>query len=303
MTTQALNPSRPVALESRALVPGPAAITALLIVSGGVVPQCRDQLAPGGAVHRRRLGGRRALSRRVRLHLGVARVHCGSARRGTARANADAGDHLRGVLPAARGRHVHGPAAARIGVADRRRRRRRRVHLRSRHAAWRRLRLRHAVQRRRRQHAHADHAVLLHHRFGDRHRAHGMVDGAAGVSGHVDRDDDGAVGGAGGEPRAVRRDRVDHDGRRAQASRSAGRRDEAGDRAAMAHRTVAARRRRDRSGDRQHRDADDRRTAVGRDVGVRAVGREMVCRARHRRRVVVVLDRRPRRPPRSSRAC
>src|SRR5688572_19849168 len=32
MTTQALNPSRPVALESRALVPGPAAITALLIV-------------------------------------------------------------------------------------------------------------------------------------------------------------------------------------------------------------------------------------------------------------------------------
>ena len=32
MTTQALNPTRPVALESRALVPGPAAITALLIV-------------------------------------------------------------------------------------------------------------------------------------------------------------------------------------------------------------------------------------------------------------------------------
>ncbi len=32
MATQALNPSRPVALESRALVPGPAAITALLIV-------------------------------------------------------------------------------------------------------------------------------------------------------------------------------------------------------------------------------------------------------------------------------
>ena len=32
MTTQALNRSRPVALESRALVPGPAAITALLIV-------------------------------------------------------------------------------------------------------------------------------------------------------------------------------------------------------------------------------------------------------------------------------
>src|SRR6476659_5921655 len=32
MTTQALNPSRPIALESRALVPGPAAITAILIV-------------------------------------------------------------------------------------------------------------------------------------------------------------------------------------------------------------------------------------------------------------------------------
>ncbi|HUQ88487.1 MAG TPA: YeeE/YedE family protein [Vicinamibacterales bacterium] len=32
MTTQALNPSRPVAVESRALVPGPAVITALLIV-------------------------------------------------------------------------------------------------------------------------------------------------------------------------------------------------------------------------------------------------------------------------------
>ena len=37
------------------------------------------------------------------------------------------------------------------------------------------------VQRRRRQHAHARHAVLLHHRLGDRHRAHGLVDGAAGV--------------------------------------------------------------------------------------------------------------------------
>ena len=32
MTTQALNPSRPIAIESRALVPGPAAITAILIV-------------------------------------------------------------------------------------------------------------------------------------------------------------------------------------------------------------------------------------------------------------------------------
>src|SRR6188768_3707690 len=32
MTTQAINPSRPVAIESRALVPGPAAITAALIV-------------------------------------------------------------------------------------------------------------------------------------------------------------------------------------------------------------------------------------------------------------------------------
>ena len=32
MTTQALNPTRPIALESRALVPGPAAITAVLIV-------------------------------------------------------------------------------------------------------------------------------------------------------------------------------------------------------------------------------------------------------------------------------
>lgn len=32
MSTQALNPSRPVALESRAIVPGPAAITAILIV-------------------------------------------------------------------------------------------------------------------------------------------------------------------------------------------------------------------------------------------------------------------------------
>ena len=42
-------------------------------------------------------------------------------------------------------------------------------------------------------------------------------------AGDVDRDDDGTVGGAGGEPRAVRCDRVDHDGRRAQASRPAGR--------------------------------------------------------------------------------
>src|SRR5689334_19478440 len=32
MTTQALNPSRSAAIESRALVPGPAAITAMLIV-------------------------------------------------------------------------------------------------------------------------------------------------------------------------------------------------------------------------------------------------------------------------------
>ena len=32
MTTQAINPSRPIALESRALVPGPAAVTAILIV-------------------------------------------------------------------------------------------------------------------------------------------------------------------------------------------------------------------------------------------------------------------------------
>ena len=32
MATQALNPSRPIALESRALVPGPAAVTAVLIV-------------------------------------------------------------------------------------------------------------------------------------------------------------------------------------------------------------------------------------------------------------------------------
>jgi len=31
MTTQAINPSRPIALESRALVPGPAAVTAILI--------------------------------------------------------------------------------------------------------------------------------------------------------------------------------------------------------------------------------------------------------------------------------
>ena len=32
MATQALNPSRPISLESRALVPGPAAITAIAIV-------------------------------------------------------------------------------------------------------------------------------------------------------------------------------------------------------------------------------------------------------------------------------
>ena len=62
---------------------------------------------------------------------------------------------------------------------------------------------------------------------------------------------------------------------------------------AMADRTVAARRRRGRPRDRQHRDADDRRTAVGRHVGVRAVGREVVCRARHRRRVVVRTGRAP----------
>ena len=154
MTTQTLE-SASGRIESRALVPGPAAITAIADRARGVVPQCRDQLAAGGAVPRRRLRRRGALSRRVRLHLGVARVHCGSARRGPARADADAGDHLRGVFPAAGGRHVLRPAAARIGLADRRRRRRRRVHLRPRHAARRRLRVGHALQRRRRQHAHA----------------------------------------------------------------------------------------------------------------------------------------------------
>ena len=90
--------------------------------------------------------------------------------------------------------------------------------------------------------------------------------------------------------------RVDHDGRRAKASRPAGD-DETGEpstrsgrRTAMAERTVAAGRRRGRTRGRQHRHADDRRTALGRDLGIRAVGREVVCRARHRRRVVALLD-------------
>ena len=184
-----------------------------------VVPECRHQLASGGALRRRRVRGRGALSRRVRVHVGVAGVHCRSARRGLTRADADAGHHVRGVFPVAGIWIGVRPERARLDFADWCGRGGRGVHLRSRHAAWRRLRVGNALQRRRRQHPHADHAVLLHHRLGDRHGAHGVVDGATGLARHLGGDHDGSLGGAGHEPDPVRGRRVVHDVRGEEASR------------------------------------------------------------------------------------
>ena len=188
--------------------------------AGSVVPQCRHQLAASGAVHRRRVRGRGALSRRVRVHVGLAGVHRRSARRGLARADADAGHHVRGVFPVAGVGIGVRPDRARLDFADWRGRGRRGVHLRSRHAARRRLRVGNALQRRRRQHPHADHAVLLHHRLGDRHGAHGVVGGAAGLARDLGGDHDGSLGGAGREPDPVWRHRVVHDVRGEEASRT-----------------------------------------------------------------------------------
>ena len=79
-------------------------ITAIADRARRLVSQRGDQLAAGRAVPGRRRRRRRALSRRVRLYVVVARVHFGSPRRGPARADADARDHLRRVLSTARRR-------------------------------------------------------------------------------------------------------------------------------------------------------------------------------------------------------
>jgi hypothetical protein len=170
------------------------------------------------------------------------------------------------VFSAARRRQRIRPGCSRVGCAAGCRGARRRVYLRCWHAARRRMRLRHVVLGRRREHANVRRARRVHCRIGYRHGAYALVGGAAGVGAHVDRDHVRTMACARNQPRDIRRRGVGNSSRRAAASRPS-RGCLEGGRLEMAARPVAAGRGRSRSGARQHRHAGDRWSSLGCHVG------------------------------------
>lgn len=247
----------------------------------------------GGAVHRRRPLGARALPCRLRLHLRLAAVPRRRRRAGPARADADARTRRSPVLPRTCGGRSGGAAGERLCLPGRGQRRRRCLHVRHRDAARRRLRQRHPLYRRRRQHADAAHARLLHPGLGDRHRAPAVLVRAAEPAADLAPDQPRALAGAALEPRPVRRDRRRHMADRASARRRARVLAARG----LAARTLAAACRCRSACGVELRHAPARRPPLGRDLGLRPLGSEAVPGARHRRRELAPGGR-PRRRPR-----
>ena len=166
------------------------------------------QLAPGRAMDRRRVAGRGAVSRVLRLHPGLARVRLRPPWRWPARADVHAGPGRAVVLPRAVARLVVRPAGGRLRLAAGRVGAAGRLPVRHRHAAGRRLRLGHVVRGRRRQYPHGGHAVVLHRRLGHRHGQLRLVVGAAGAGADLAGQELGPGARADRQPGRLRADRL-----------------------------------------------------------------------------------------------